>query len=281
MKKAIKILETILIVIIIIVGTLIIKEIISKMTQQEQDQSIEQLKTQVSELQQKLTAAQNYDVGDPNFKSAVERSSDSFMSSKIFDLAWKKTIHFITFFESIDGYSKTTSGGTITLDGNQIQMQSGATSGNYALLEKGPTYQGLLTFSQDSNMRTTITVDQTTNQTAYILMGALNAGYGGYGFKIVDDKIYGVANNGTSETTVLLQTISTSNYTLEARYVVGKSVVFLINNVEKGVVNATLPSQASVANPNLLTIKITTAANADKVMHFSFFEYMQYRNILN
>lgn len=225
---------------------------------------------------------------DQTSKRIIEQTIDETLEEKVFDMIWKRTIHWITFFESLDGFSATADGaGTIAQSsGADIIFTTGATSGNANELVKQPAEQGLLTFSRKSNMRTGMLVGQITDQTVYLVAGGLSSG-SYYGFKITNATLYGVVSNGTTESTVSLATIAASTvYALEARYEPKSKVVFYVDAVERGIIQhsvaAPLPlaDESSTASIRLLDIKITTNAAAAKVMQVSFFEYLQHRNIL-
>ncbi len=221
-----------------------------------------------------------------DFKRAVEGVLDEVLADRIFDAVWKNTFHYITFFESLDGFTNS----AVVIADAQLTFTTGATTNDLARVVKQPDNQGVITFSQPSRMRSTVDIDQTTAQTIYITVGNVVSGAQGYGFKIVNDSIYGVTHNGSAETTKLLQTLSVdTEYNFEARYLPEVGVSFWIDDstttpatliTEKGRITATLPSPAAVNNDNLMNITITTNANAAKVMRMSYFEYLQKRNIL-
>ena len=213
---------------------------------------------------------------DQQSKKIIERTVDEFLKDKVFELIWKHTFHYITFFESFDGFSTS---GTATIDKDDVQLTTGATSGNSANIVKTPAWQGLVTFSQQSYWRTTISVSTVTAVTKYFVVGSLASG-SYYGFKIVDDSLKGVSYDGTTEKTVDLATISTGTYNLEARYLPSNKIIFLVNAAESGVITQNLPLPVVTVNVNFFEFKITTNANAAKTMQFSFFEYLQSRNIL-
>lgn len=212
-----------------------------------------------------------------DFKAAAEQASNEFLSDKIFDLIWKKTFHYFTFFESIDGFTKT-AGTTLTSD-QYITLLTTGVSGNNQYIEKKPLYQGLITFSQKSYFRSDLYFVNNTNQTIYLIVGQKTDN--AYGFKIINGTIYGVTRNGSDETTVSLGSITAGDdMNLEARYYPSDKVVFLTDSVEKGISTTNLPSPAAVANQFLFYADITTNEAAAKEIRMSFFEYMQFRNIL-
>lgn len=238
-------------------------------------------------LNERLMALENKPVSLPyplsyTDQKSVEKTTDIYMPDKVFEMMWKKLFHWITFFESLDGYTITNVGSSSSaVDGTQILMTTGAIANDSTTVLKSPSFQGLITFSQDSNMRSNFTVNHESNYEHYIVLGSLTGGQGGYGFKISDGSIYGYTNDGSSTSSILLQAISTSTiYSIEARYRVNSNVIFYIDNVEVGILSTTLPSPVATPNITLMTLKAkTTDANA-KNIQISFFEYLQRRNVL-
>lgn len=222
-----------------------------------------------------------------DFKQSTEQVLDESLADKLFDAFWKKTFHYQTFFESLDGFNIT---GTTSLDDTQLTLTTGAVSGNSSQVAKQPLNQGLITFSQKSRMRSAFSVNQITNQTIYLTVGNVVTGSQGYGFKIVNGTIYGVTHNGSSESTVQIQSISANEvYSIEARYNPSDKVIFFISDPttspdtpirEVGSLSTNLPSSTEVANANLFNFRITTNEGAAKTMNVTFFEYLQKRDVL-
>ena len=215
-------------------------------------------------------------------KKIIESTVDEFLEDKIFDLVWKKTFHWITFFESLDGFNVVANAQSI--DKDDVAISTSAVNGNSAYVRKTPGYQGLITFSQKSVMRTTFIIDSVANVTVYLVVGGTSSGEY-YGFKVVNDSLKGVSYDGTTESTVSLQTISANtSYNVEARFSPNDKIIFLVNATERGVLTTNLPSGisagAEAVNVNLIEFKITTNTTAAKELKFSFFEYLQSRNIL-
>lgn len=233
----------------------------------------------------------------PEIAKSIERTVDDFLYNKIFDLEWKKLFHYFTNFEALDGFAVTASAGSsvvIPSSGDRVNFTADATSGHLAELTKGYLNFGLATFSQKSNMRTSFSYSATPAvQTTYIVTGSISAtGTSFYGFKIVNAVLYGVSsNNGTNnETTVQLMTGLTSDiYNVEARYTPNVGISFyaqdgssaIINyNTPKGMISTKLPNPAQTTNTVVMDIKLTTNEAVQKILTVSFFEVLQYRNIL-
>ena len=214
-----------------------------------------------------------------DLKNAVNQILDETLPDKIFDLTWKKMFHWITFFESIDGFALSATAPTI--GSANISLTTSGASGNEVEISKPPLYQGLVTFSQRSAFRTTINLSVVTNQTVYVTVGNKDSTHY-YGFKVTNATLFGVTYDGGTENAVTLATLSAATaYTLEARYNPSDKVVFLVDNIEKGASKTNLPSPVVTANAQMMDIRIKANAAEAKTLQASYFEYLQRRNILN
>jgi len=204
-----------------------------------------------------------------SFKRAVEEATDEFLSDKIFDISWKKEFPYQTTFESLDGFGG--SGGTLAQD--QVTLTTGTTDGASADLFKQPEQQGYFTFSQRSRFKTSFLLDNSFGQTMYIDVGDIAAGGQGYGFKLVDGVLSGVADDGTTEnlTTLITFTSGQDNqrYDIEARYLPGNKVIFFVSDpansvliTEVGTGTSNLPSPSAVVNKKLLEFRTTLLTGA-------------------
>lgn len=197
------------------------------------------------------------------------------IENTIFEDIWKKTFHYTTFFESLDGFHTS---GNVSVDGNQLILATGEKENSVAEVTKTPTWQGLVTFSQRGRFRTAFTMTNTNNVEGYLSVG----GHEGqsYGFKIMNSNLYGFSNDGKKETIVFLQTIANDIYNVEVRYRPREMVVFYVNSTEKGELAAGFPSAAKIPNYQLMDIYLKTTDSAQKSLQVSFFEYLQVRNVL-
>jgi len=210
-------------------------------------------------------------------KKIIEKTVDEFLEDKVFDLMWKKTIHWTTFFESLDGYATT---GTVNISENDVVLTTGASTDDSASIYKAPSWQGLITFNQKSYWRTTATLNNVDDVTEYLVVGSLASG-SYYGFKIVDDSLMGVSFDGRTEKTTTLAAVRAAHtYNIEARYTPSDKIVFLVDAVESGVITENLPLPNDVPNLTLFTFKIITGSDTAKTLQASFFEYLQSRNVL-
>jgi len=90
-------------------------------------------------------------------------------------------------------------------------------------------------FIRNPRLITSIMVSSVTSQTGYILVGETDDGHG-FGFKIVNDKLYGVYfKEDYSEQDLEILTMSAyTTYKLEARVLYPNTILFFVNNVQVG-----------------------------------------------
>lgn len=228
----------------------------------------------------------------PNQTVAVRKVIDDYLPDEMLNLVWKNLFSYRTNFESLSGFTVSTSAGpvgSVTLNSDNINLTTGTTSSNFAEVSKDWLNIGVPTFSQPSNFRTSFSFTQTpANLTAYIVVGSIaSTGTSYYGFKIVNAILYGVSsNNGTTgEKTIQILTSVTSNiYGIEARYIPSKGITFyvgvpsgLLSNAQspRGTITSNLPSPALTVNQNIMDVKITTNTSAAKSLTISYFDYLQ------
>ena len=226
----------------------------------------------------------------------LSRSSDNeilnLYNKNLFDYFWRAIFFWQTLFESLDGFGVTGSAGySITvpspgsLDYNKVTIKTGATSGNTAELYKIAYPLNLASFFRKSRFRTALYLPKDTSQEVYIVVGILpNRDY--YGFKIINNQIYGVTSDATAENSILLGTYDPLKPPgIEARYEPSTNVTFYINSKVSGVSNKNLPrplfaNGVESVNKALLDVSITTTTNETRELWFGYFEYLQFRNVL-
>jgi hypothetical protein len=217
---------------------------------------------------------------DATTQATIEKAVDVFLKDKVFDIAWKKMFHWMTMFESLDGFDQVASSdASIRIDGSGVILATGPNGGSYAEVAKQPLWQGLATFGQRSNFRSAFVLNAADLQTAYIRTGI--AGGQGYGFKVVENTLYGFSTDGVTEETVAVGNIVTGRrYNIEARYTPNDKVVFFTDTTERGSVYKHLPSALQQSNGQLMSMRIIARGGQQRSMQVSFFEYLQSRNAL-
>lgn len=227
----------------------------------------------------------------PSEVVAVQKAIDDYLPGQLLSLVWKNLFSYRTNFESLSGFSVSTSagGGSVTLNSDNVNLTTGSTSTNFAELAKDWLDIGIPTFSQPSNFRTSFSFTATpANLTAYIVVGSVQStGTSYYGFKVVNGTLYGVSsNNGTgAEKTVSLVTGLTDDiYGIEARYIPSKGITFYVgvpggaladSQSPRGTLTSNLPSPALAVNQSIMDVKIITNTSLAKSLTISYFDYLQ------
>lgn len=221
---------------------------------------------------QSLPASYQNAILAPQALSTASPASDD----PIFDYLWKKTFQYQTFFENLQGF---TTKGNVDLQSGALALSAGGNFGAAAEILKQPMFQGLATFSERSRFRTAFTVTSPSGTIAYVSVG-LHGG-AGYGFKVVDDTLYGFTNDGTKENTIFLQTVQSGKiYSVEGRYKPNDVVAFYVNTELKGAITDVLPKATKTVNPTLFDLYLESRDGSEKTLQTSFFEYLQKRSVL-
>lgn len=189
----------------------------------------------------------------------------------------RNDIHWFTLFESLDGYLKQ-GVGTIVVNSNMIEINSGTTSGNTMELLKMTTFSAnQLSWAKERIFETKILFWTDTLQEILIVSGGEGAGEAKIGFKIIDNDIYGISENSTSVTTLLLESNFTanSNRLLKAIFYPGDRVDFYINNTLINNISTNLPVVGDNLAPYLLNISVKTNEAVFKRVQLSFWDFWQ------
>lgn len=207
----------------------------------------------------------------------TRQNIEDFVAEKLDQLHWRNLIQFNTFFESIDGYSITeTTAGNVSVDGGELLVATDATSSDSSKILKEPTWNSVITFSQNSEFRTSFNLNSVADVTAYFTVGDVAGGLQGYGFKVVDDVLYGVTHDGTTENTVqLTDSYDTNNNNFHARYFTDGRVYFWYNSNLIATTGDNVPSPTRSVNTKLMSVELTTGAASIKQLKTSFFQYSQ------
>lgn len=186
----------------------------------------------------------------------------------------RNDFHWTTFFESLDG--STVTGGPPTINGLAVTITTAGTGADTVTLTKSPYFNSdLLSWSKDRKIRTEILFAQDTDQEIEIVTGKV--GVRRFGFKVIDDTLYGVVGGEVGDTTISLGTINVGagiSMSLEASYKARKSVTFTVNGVEKGTITDDLPTTEGEAR-YLYDIDVTETAAAAKTIQISYWDLWQ------
>lgn len=142
-------------------------------------------------------------------------------------------------------------GGWITPYIGSIAVVCGNSAGNYTRLYTDCAGQGFgVMFDKNPRFLTSVFLSTQYDGTGYFLCGKI--GNLGFGFKVVNKKIYSLVIDDAGEHTVELQTLTSGgfNYRLEAVYTSGVKIEFYVDRVLKTTVTTNLPEDGT--NPQLM-----------------------------
>lgn len=164
-------------------------------------------------------------------------------------------------FTSADGT------GTFGWDSSYVYVHSGDTSLSTALLGKlaeGLSFGG--SWAKKRYFGTVVYLGAYSAQYIHIVTGKMtpNASANTYhhiGFKLIDDSLYGTVADGTTETTLLLETLTAAAYRiLECIFIPGVECRFYVDGVDKGAITTNLPTGTQYANYMLYASTYNTEA---------------------
>jgi len=155
-----------------------------------------------------------------------------------------------SFFESLDGWEVLTFGsGTVTLDNLHIVLSSQNTiNSGGGILQRFDEVPIPLTWSKKRSfkLKAKVAHGNDANPQQYICMGYEGTNRRAFGFRFINDKVQGFAQNGGAKATVDLITGLGNTYLrdeiYEAIFTPGSKVEFYINEVLKGTLTTNLPT---------------------------------------
>lgn len=186
----------------------------------------------------------------------------------------RNDFHWLPVFESLDGYPNT---GTVTISSSGfVRLATAGTTNATSTMSKQLAYSsGLLTWNKNRKMRTMFDPVTTAAQLIYILVG--NRANNDYmGFKIIDNTIYGVSNNG-SESTLNCGTFTTpvAGIALEFRFFTTDRVDYYVDNVFKGSIKTNLPIGTTTYANQVMDLYIKTTEDVAKNIDISYWDFWQ------
>ena len=151
-------------------------------------------------------------------------------------------------------YSAVGGSGVVNWYENYIEIQTGATSGSYAyILKSAIGFQISRSWNKKRFLGAEVYFDTLGTQNIFIVIGYVaNTGSTSVdehiGFKLINSELYGTVANGTTESTLLLETLSASGFRcLECVFQPGVECRFYIDGIDKGAITTNLPSGAGSA----------------------------------
>ncbi len=186
--------------------------------------------------------------------------------------------HWLTTFESIDGFFKSGGGITLDSDGRGVELVNTASTNNEQRLYKnlGGFAPTTLTWDKERKIKLKVSLDETTAQTVWLVTGSVSVNTARhFGFVVATNGVlYGTVANGTSETNAAYGSIGTGQVLLEARYVPNESVEFYVDGVFKGRITTNLPS-GTTDSQFLSWIATITLENVAKTIQVGFWDFWQ------
>lgn len=189
-------------------------------------------------------------------------------------LSWGvKPITWVCLFESLDGLWDNPGGtGSVTLQLNSATVATGGTTGGIGRLRKSLALFPGATWNRRRGLRTQIDLSSITNQTAYIVSGIVGNHLAG--FKVVNNALYGVTDDGVEETLDLGVTlVAATPYELECHFVPGLEARFYVDGVDKGAITTHLPTGPTYHY--LMDLYIINTADENKEMRASYWDFEQ------
>jgi len=189
-----------------------------------------------------------------------------------------KGIYYHTWFESLEAIAVTKSGsGDATIEHLGIIMSTGSTINSMVAIAKSPDYPMTIgTWDKKRRFKTRLGILRNTAQAAWILCGHdIGGNVKKVGFKVVDDELFGIVNDGTGDVTTFLQKIvALGNYLLEAIFVPGVSASFYVDDTLKGQITTHLPSGTD-ESARVIAFRIENREAANKEMYFTEYKFLQ------
>lgn len=185
-------------------------------------------------------------------------------------------ILYKTSFESFDNFIVNKTGtGTITYDGAAVILSTGTTSGSAVEIFKNYDYPiNEMSWSKVRRIRSKVRIGTNTSQEIHILSGDLY-NYRHIGFQVVNNLLYGTVADGSTEATLLLETlIGSAIRLLEAVLTPGVECRFYVDGVDKGAITTNLPTGTLNAY-NVILLYILNSEAADKTLALSEWVFLQ------
>ena len=195
--------------------------------------------------------------------------------------AWSGVV-YSTFFDSIDGFSRSTTGTAyITLDYTSLTLGTGSTSNSQASIIKAPMIKVTeLTWAKSRRFITAIEVSSGGSFECFMGVGnpPPDPTSSAMMFRLIGDgtsvTLYGYTKRDINEATVqLVQNFQRG--VLEALCVPETAVYFFVNGTNVGTITSVVPGGTGRAPETLLYIKLTNTSAADTAIKLSEYHFVQ------
>ena len=124
---------------------------------------------------------------------------------------------------------------TGSTSGSKVWFRDG--SGSYKLENQPGTWKKDRSWTAEANFT------DLGDVVSYLGCGKISEGLAGFGFKLVDDDLLGIVNEGTSETTTtLINGFDTQHHRYRCEYRTGEEVEFFVDGTSRGTITGPLPT---------------------------------------
>lgn len=265
------------------------------MDNQELQNKIDELSRVVKTQGEQIVALENKPIRlDRYLDNSSKDIMGDIISDRIIDIVWDKYFYYFSTFESADAWD-VISNAAAPIQGAGLTLETTAVADNRSSAAEYVKFQKVMSFDEESRFRTLFYLD--INSTAADIDYSMSIGSGiptplsnRYGFRLEDNKLYGITSNGSSETKVELLTTDVDQgggieafiYLVEARNYPGKKVDFYVSDAGqatlkfKGSSTTNLPSGSSGTS---ISFDLYTRTTTAKRAFIDFVEYIQVRPI--
>ncbi len=193
-------------------------------------------------------------------------------------LALDSLYTFGSVFESLSGYTTTPTGsGATTVDASGVVMSTGATGSSLARCDKSTTHvTPYNNFSRNRTLIANVRFDSLVSVTAtFEIFTGGRSTTRKIGFRVAAGILKGAVANGTSESTVDLQTLGAGAYSvqrsLKAVFTAGSKCEFYVDGVLLGEITTNLPSGIGSSMNIFMARAENPAVAEDKYLTISAF----------
>ena len=220
----------------------------------------------------------SYDTSGNKSSASSEASSISSPSLN----PYERRIQYDTFFDSLDGFSRSTTGTAyITLDYTSLTLGTGSTSNSLASIVKAPAVKiAELTWSKTRRFITAISVSSYGSFECLLGIGnpPPDPTSSAMMFKLIGNgssiTLYGYTKRGINGATVQLAQNFRSGV-LEALCVPGTAVYFFVNGTCVGTITSVVPGSGGRAPETLFYIELTSTSSGDTAIKLSEYHFVQ------
>lgn len=196
----------------------------------------------------------------------------------ISDTIWRTNYYYSSLFESLDRYGQSVPAtGAIGLADEGLVLDSSSVNGEDCRATLYVNETGVLNVQKRTRFRAGVQIDNVAN--VLFTLRSLAYGTSAYiGFEISSSALKGTSKDGTTEKTVTLlasgDLVVDTFYFLEWRYTPTDGIIFLVDGVERGRINANLP-EAVAGDEYIFDVNLETTNSVQHSAIINRFEYMQ------